>query len=91
MANLSILQKPFRALAFVIQPLCLSIEAAQTIPVKLPTGETINWPARVLILGYGVGPNAVWGPEARSAAFSLISFKSQSPLTQGYTDLSDKL
>ena len=41
------------------------------IAVKLPDGQIVYWPPRVLILGYGIGPNAVWGPEASQAAQML--------------------
>lgn len=42
----------------------LAAALAEVVRVKHPDGHEVEWPKRVMILVYGVGPNAVWGPEA---------------------------
>ena len=36
-------------------------------------GSTVKWPNRCIILGYGVGPNATWGPQVGRHLIGLES------------------
>lgn len=40
-----------------------SIMATKFVHFRTPMGSMVKWPNRCIILGYGVGPNAVVGPQ----------------------------